>query len=148
MKRMLKNTKYEPQGDLTSEEVLAEVEKWDNPRLQGHKSFEYGNTIIERHSIQSMINDYIRWFNQSVDDCGDGYDQWDTDDVMHILYNDGHMETIGPDWHDGNKKIKTDGINSIILYGSWGDAVAGPCIKWENNTYYDDIIDIRPDFDI
>ena len=148
MKRVYKNYEFKPEGEYRSEDILEMIEDWASTRTQRFKKFEYGNLYLEKHSVQSLIDDYIKWFNRSVDDCGDGYDQWDSDDMMHILYNNGHIETIGYGWHDEDKKIKTDGINSIILSGGWGVAFAGPCITFEDATVYDDIIDIRVDFNI
>lgn len=144
-------------------ELDAKLEKFMEGRVKKFKKFEDDRwTYIERHSIQSLYNDYIKWFNKSVDDSGDGFDSWDPDDMMHILYKNGKIRTINPQWDDGTKKISIDNIDSIIINGGWGTAVAGPHIRLYNyreevdyGKYgyrsvaqrYNDDDDIRADFD-
>ena len=65
---------------------------------------------------------------------------------MDILYKNGTTRTINPDWDEGTKLIRTDGIDSIIVNGGWGTAFAGPSIVIEDYTVYDDIPDIRVNF--
>ena len=67
---------------------------------------------------------------------------------MVILYKNGKTREVSPEFDDGDKLISTDRIDSIILDGSWGTAFAGPHITFRDETTYDDIIDIRADFDI
>ena len=65
---------------------------------------------------------------------------------MSILYKNGDIRTINPLFDEGNKRIKTEGIDSIILDGSWGTACAGPNLVAEDYTVYEDIPDIRIEF--
>lgn len=103
--------------------------------------------MIEKHSVDSLIRNYIKYFNRNVAEEGDGFAaDWDEDDWMSILYNNGTVREINPVTDDGTKKIRTDGINSIIVDGSWGTAVAGPCLLAEDYTVYEDIPDIRITF--
>jgi len=130
--------------DPTPEEMEAELEQHFaelNKRLEAFMSgrvnklrkFEDGKyTYIERHSIQSMWNDYIKWFNNDVRDFQDGFQSWDSDDVMTILYKNGKTIRIAPDSWPENKRIPVDGIDSIILDGGWGTAVAGPHVELIN----------------
>ena len=145
-------------------ELNAKLDKFMEGRIKKFRKFEDGQWIyIERHSIQDMYNDYIKWFNKSVSDSGDGFECWDPDDCMNILYKDGKIRTIDPQWDDGTKKISVDNIDSIILNGGWGTAVAGPHIKLYNyrevvdygkwgyksvEQRYNDDDDIRAEFDV
>ena len=114
-------------------ELDAKLEKFMEGRIRKMRKFEDGQwTYIERHSIQQMWNDYIKWFNKSIDDSGDGFESWDPDDTMHILYKNGKIRTLNPQWDDGTKKISVDNIDSIILDGGWGTAVAGPHVRLYN----------------
>lgn len=135
-------------ASIESESLLNEVQNWArNWRTSRFRKFEKSNLYLEHHSIQSLINNYIKYFNQNVSDYGDGFaTDWDPDDTMDILYKNGTLRTVSPDWDDGTKKIKVDGIDSIILNGGWGTAFAGPSIMFEDYTVYDDIPDIRVEF--
>ena len=143
-------------------EVDAKLDAFMQGRINKMRRFELeGFNYIERHSVNDMINSYIRWFNEGVRDYKDGFYQWDPDDYMSILYNDGRIIHVDVNGWDGDKKIKTDGINSIIVDGGWGTAVAGPSIelynyrevvpygKWgykDVKSRYYDSDDIRADF--
>ena len=108
-------------------------------RIKKLRKFEDGNyTYIERHSVQGMWNDYIKWFNKDVQDFGDGFQSWDSDDTMYILYKNGKTITGSYDSWPEDKKIPVDGIDSIILDGGWGTAIAGPHVKLEN---YREVVD-------
>lgn len=133
-----------------SELLLDQVNKFiDNPRVRKFKKFEKGLLLLEKHSIQDLINNSIRYFNQNVDEYGDGFaTDWDPDDWMSILYKNGKILEVNPECNDGTKKISTDNIDSIILDGSWGTAFAGPHIEAEDYTVYEDIPDIRIQFSI
>lgn len=140
---------------------LSELTKGD--RLKGHRKFEEGYNYIERHSVQSLINDYIRWWNREISEGGNGLDVWDRDDTMYILYKDGKVRTISEQDDDGTRKISVDNIDSIIIDGSWGYAYAGPHVRIYNyreaveygkwgykdvaQRYNDDNV-VRLDFDI
>lgn len=130
-----------------SQSLLEEVERWAQGRVHRFKKFEKDNLYLEHHSIQSLINNYVKYFNRNVAEEGDGFAaDWDPDDVMHILYKNGKIRTISPDWDEGIRKISTDAVDSIIVDGSWGTAFAGPSIVFRDETVYDDIVDIRVDF--
>jgi len=117
---------------------------------RGQRKFsklELDGIYLERHSIQSLINNYIRYFNRNVSDYGNGFEaDWDPDDWMHILYKNGRVRTINPEEDEGTRKISVDNIDSIILDGSWGTAFAGPSITVEDYTVYEDIPDFRIEF--
>lgn len=131
-----------------SASILDEVKNWArNWRTSRFRKFEKDNLYLEHHSIQSLINNYVKYFNRNVAEYGDGFaTDWDPDDTMTILYKDGSTREINPQWDEGVKKIKIDGIDSIIVNGGWGTAFAGPSITFEDYTVYDDIPDIRVTF--
>lgn len=140
MKRYVKSSS-------SSEEILEKVNNFLKGRTKGFKKFEENNTYIEKHSINSLIHDYITYFNRNVDEYGDGFaSDWDEDDWMRILYKNGKIREINPQVEEGNRKISTQGIDSIIIDGSWGTAFAGPSVVAEDYTVYDDIPDIRLTF--
>lgn len=144
MKRYIKSSTESERAEL-----IAELEKFAHTPVKGFRKFEKDGIYFEKHSIQSMIKNYIRWYNENVREHGDGYaTDWDPDDRMVILYKNGKMREIWPESDEGNKLVSLDGIDSIILDGSWGTAFAGPHITFRDETVYDDIIDIRADFDI
>lgn len=134
--------------NIDSSDVLLEVQAWaNNHRIKRFKKFEKYGIYLEQHSIEDLIRSYIKYFNQNIREGENGFaSDWDDDDTMDILYKDGHVRTINPQWDDGTKKISIDNIDSIILNGGWGTAFAGPSITFEDYTVYDDIIDIRPEF--
>ena len=142
-------TKKPVTASESSTELLDRVNAFIQGRTKGFKKFEEGNLYIEKHSVDSLIRNYIKYFNRNVTEEGNGFaSDWDEDDWMSILYNNGTVREINPVTDDGTKKIRTDGINSIIVDGSWGTAVAGPCLLAEDYTVYDDIPDIRITFNI
>lgn len=141
MKRLVYATEEE------SSDLEKRVQAFLDKRVTKWRAFDEGNLHIEKHSIQNMIHDYIRYFNQNVQEYGDGFaTDWDSDDWMTILYKDGTIRTVNPDCDEGNKKIKIDGIDSIIVDGSWGTACAGPNLVANDYTVYEDIPDIRVEF--
>ena len=169
MKRYIKSTEENLTPEQMEEELAQhfaelnkELEEFMSGRIKKLRKFEDGKyTYIERHSIQGMYNDYIKWFNKDVQDYKDGFQSWDTDDTMYILYKNGKTVTISYDSWPEDKKIPVDGIDSIILDGGWGTAVAGPHVELVNyrelvdygkwgykdieQRYYDDD-DIRAEF--
>ena len=143
MKRYVRSSDTSVEGKSLEERVQNFIDK----RVTKFSKFEEGNLYIEKHSLQSLINNYIRYFNQNVAEYGDGFAaDWDDDDTMQILYKDGKIRTVNPLFDEGNKKIKVDGIDSIILDGSWGTACAGPHLVAEDYTVYEDIPDVRIEF--
>lgn len=143
---------YDRESELLndSDRLLEEIRIWASTPTRKFKKFELGQTVyLEKHSIQDMINGYIRYFNENVRDYGYGFEtDWDSDDWMDILYKNGKIRTINPDCDDGKKRISVDGIDSIILNGGWGTAFAGPSIKFEDYTQYEGLPDIRVEFDV
>lgn len=97
---------------------------------------------IEHRSLEDFIHWDIRYFNQNVKEYGNGFEtDWDDDAVMHILYKDGKIRTVSIQDDDGTKRIKTDGIDSIIYDSGWGTAYAGPHVQIYN---YREAVDYRP----
>lgn len=136
------------ESNKSSDAILEEVERWAAGRTKGFRKFDKYGVYLEKHSIEDLIKNYIKYFNQNVRDYGDGFaTDWDSDDTMDILYKNGKIRTINPDFDEGTKRISIDGIDSIIVNGGWGTAFAGPSIVFEDYTVYDDIVDIRPEFD-
>lgn len=130
------------------EPLVDQVQRFIETRNHRFNKFEYDNLYIEKHSLQSLYDDYIKYFNHNVTDYGNGFaTDWDDDDWMSILYKDGTIRQVNPETDEGTKKIKTDGIDSIIVDGSWGTACAGPHLIAEDYTVYEDIPDIRIEFD-
>ena len=150
IKHLYDMQKEEKSGSITSEDVLDEVLAWiANYRTRGFSKFEKYGVYLEKHSIQHLINSYIKYFNQNVRETGNGFSSdWDDDDWMSILYKNGTIREINPETDEGSKRISIDNIDSIILDGSWGTAFAGLHITAEDYTIYDDIVDIRIEFDI
>ena len=148
VKKLYLDSVQEEIESKTSGDILEEVKAWaDNYRIKGYDKFEKYGLYIEKHSIQDLLSNYVKYFNRNVSDYGDGFAaDWDDDDWMAIRYRDGKIREINPQSDDGKRKISVDNIDSIILTGSWGVAVAGPNIDWEDYTVYDDIVDIRPEF--
>lgn len=148
IKNLYEQMKKDEEDAKTSDEILDEVKAWAaNHRIKRFQKFEKYGIYLEKHSVEDMIKDYIRWFNQNIREGGNGFDSdWDSDDTMDILYKNGKIRTINPEFDEGTKRISVDGIDSIILNGGWGTAFAGPSITFEDYTVYCDIIDIRPEF--
>ena len=143
MKRMIRAAEEQ----VDRKQILEELQRFAQGRTTGFKKFEKYGLYFEKHSIQSMIHNYIRWYNQNVKEYGDGYaTDWDPDDRMVILYKNGRTREIWPEVDEGNKLVPTEGIDSIILDGSWGTAFAGPHITFRDETTYDDLLDFRADF--
>lgn len=124
-------------------------------------TFEFENTYIEKHTVEDITKDYIQPFNDDLKAYSDGFEYWDTDQVVHIKYKNGTQEYISPGEYDGTKRIKTTGIDSVIVSGGWGYAVAGKNIEVYNlrrttdygkygyknlKQRYNDDNDIRVDF--
>ena len=134
---------------IDSTELLDKVNAFLQGRTKGFKKFQEGNLYIEKHSIESLIRNYIKYFNRNIDEEGDGFAaDWDDDDWMQILYKNGRIREVNPQVDEGNKKISIDGIDSIIVDGSWGTAFAGPHVQAEDYTVYEDIPDIRLTFSV
>lgn len=131
----------------TTDNLIDEVILWASKPVRGFSKFEKDGLLLEHHSINSLYNNYIKYFNRNVREEGNGFaSDWDSDDFMYILYKNGSVREINPDADEGTKAIKTDGIDSIIVDGGWGTAFAGPSITFEDYTVYDDIPDIRVEF--
>lgn len=146
MKRYIQSTEENLTPEQMEEELsqhFAEVNKkldaFMSGRIRKFRKFEDGQfAYIERHTIQGIWNDYIKWFNQDVKDYGDGFQSWDPDGMMHILYKNGKQITISPDFWPEDKRIPVDGIDSIIYDAGWGTAVAGPHVELVN---YREVVD-------
>lgn len=123
--------------------------------------FELEDTYIEKHTVKDITKDYIEPYNDELKRSGNGFEYWDTDQVVHIKYKNGTQEYISPGEYDGTKRIKTTGIDSVIVSGGWGYAVAGKNIEVYNlrktadygkygyknlKQRYNDDNDIRVDF--
>lgn len=80
---------------------------------------------IEKHTVKDLINLYINDFNSNVDYYGDGFEYYDEDMTINILYRNGKTIYVSPQWWDGSKKIPISGIDTIVIDSGWGDAVAG-----------------------
>lgn len=127
--------------------ILTLLQEFASRPVRNFVKFEKYGLYFEHHSIESMIKNYIRWYNNNVREYGDGYaTDWDPDDHMVILYKNGKIREIWPEVDEGNKLVPIDNIDSIILDGSWGTAFAGKHIGFRDETVYDDILDIRADF--
>ena len=127
--------------------IIAELEQFAKGRLKGHRIFDKYGLYFLKYSIEGMIREYVRYYNQNVRECGDGYaTDWDPDDRLLILYKNGKIREVCTEWDEGNKLISIDGIDSMLLDASWGTAFAGPSITFRDETVYDDILDIRADF--
>jgi hypothetical protein len=129
------------------EDILNDLEQLAHSRIKGFKKYEKAGLYFEKHSLQSLWNSYLKYYNQNVAEYGDGYAaDWQDDLKITILYKDGKIRELSPEWDEGNKKVSPDNIDSIIVDGSWGTAFAGPSITFRDETVYDDLIDIRADF--
>lgn len=92
---------------------------------------EYDTYQIEHYSLKELKSTYVDDFNDNIK-RGYGLTYYDTDQVMNILYKDGSQVRVDTDW-DETKKIKTTGIDSIIVESGWGSAVAGKHIRMYDN---------------
>lgn len=148
IKNLYEQMKKDEEDSKTSEDILEEVREWaSNYRTKRFQKFEKYGIYLEKHSIEDFIRSYIKYFNQNIHEGGNGFDSdWDSDDTMDILYKNGKVRTINPEFDEGTKRISIDNIDSIILNGGWGTAFGGPSIDFEDYTVYDDVIDIRPEF--
>lgn len=127
--------------DLTDEEMEAELsshfadlnsklDKFQAGKLHRFKRYEDEHINIERMSLDEMIRNYVKYFNINVRESGYGFEtDWDDDDWLYILYKDGTQRTVNPSVDDGTKRIKINGIDSMIVDGSWGSAYAGPHVQ-------------------
>ena len=116
---------------------------------------------IEKTSIKDLKWQYIDEYNKNVKDYGNGFEYFDPDAMVSILYSDGGFLNTGD--LDGTKKIPTSNIRGIIVDSGWGTAIAGKNIELYNyreqvnygkygyksvKDRYDDFNDIRADFDV
>ena len=120
-----------------------------------------GFVQMEKHNVKDIVKTYIDDFNENVDRFGDGFEYYDPDQTISILYRNGKQISVSVDWWDGKKKIPTANIDSVIVDGGWGTAVAGKNVKLVNyreetgygrygyrnvKARYDDWDDIRAEF--
>lgn len=120
-----------------------------------------GFVQMEKHNVKDIVKTYIDDFNDNVEKYGDGFEYYDPDQTISILYRNGKQVYIGVDWWDGKKKIPTANIDSVIVDGGWGTAVAGKNVQLVNyreatdygrygyrnvRARYDDWDDIRAEF--
>lgn len=85
---------------------------------------------IERYKMKDMMFD-IKTLNSDIDN-GYGFQFYDPDQVIHILYRNGKTLRVDTDWDD-TKKIPTSNIDSVIVESGWGIAVAGNKIRLYDN---------------
>lgn len=146
MKKYIRSQEAISSEDMRSQ-MLSELQKLADSRIKGFKKYEKNGLYFEKHSLQSLWNSYLKYYNQNVAEYGDGYAaDWEDDLKITILYKDGKLRELGPEFDEGTKKVSPDNIDSIIVDGSWGTAFAGPSITFRDETVYDDNIDIRADF--
>ena len=147
MKRLLASEQTGRYSEEERQAILDELNAFAHGRVAKFKKFEKYGLYFEKHSIENIIREYIRWFNESVRDYGSGFaSDWDSDTVIIIRYKNGKIRYISENDEDGSRRISTDGIDSVIVDGSWGTAFAGPGIVFRDETCYDDLLDIRADF--
>lgn len=116
---------------------------------------------IEKYSVQNIIETYIKPFNDDLKSYGDGFEYFDSNQAISILYKDGKVLLINPDTWNGAQRIPTSNIDSVIVENDWGIAIAGKNVRlyntreaWEYGKYgyrdikarYNDANDIRADF--
>lgn len=82
-------------------------------------------THLEKESLKSLKEDYINEYNNNVVNYKNGYEFYDSDQTIDILYKNGTQVRIAPGDYDGSKKVKTTGIDSIIVNSGWGTAFGG-----------------------
>ena len=128
-------------------QMLSELQELSDSRIKGFRKYDKNGLYFEKHSLQSLWNNYLKYYNRNVAEYGDGYQaDWEDDLRITILYKDGKLRELSPECDDGDKKVSPDSIDSIIVDGGWGTAFAGPSITFRDETVYDDNIDIRADF--
>lgn len=88
---------------------------------------------LEKYTLKYAKRYFLDKYNDNLKDYGDGFEgEWDEDDSVSILYKDGTTRNLLAGASDGTKKVKTTGIDSIIINGSWGDAYAGKNVTFYN----------------
>ena len=80
---------------------------------------------IERYTVKELASNYLKEFNANVENYGDGFTYWDSDDVVYVAYKNGTGIILDANEWDGSKKIPLTGIDTIIVNGGWGYGVAG-----------------------
>ena len=118
-------------------------------------------SFIYKDTLKTLIEDYIKPLNDDLAQRGDIFAFYDEDQTISILYKDGTQRYIGVGWWDSDKRIPTSNIDSIIIDGSWGTAIAGKNVRLYNyreevdygrygyrnvKARYDDWDSIRADF--
>lgn len=119
------------------------------------------DTHIERLTKKEIVDTYIKTLNDNLKRDGDIFSEYDEDQMMAIMYNDGKVIHVDPQNWDSSKRIPTVGINSVIVDSGWGSAFAGKNVEVFNmretvnygkygykdvkDRYYDED-DIRLDF--
>lgn len=153
-------------------EMQAEFEKINNaleeflehnPKNKSLDDIDGDLPHIEKASITELKKNYINEYNNNVKDFGNGFEYYDEDQSISVLYKDGNVLTVLPGLSDETQRIPTSNIDSIIIDSSWGTAVAGKHIKLENyretvgdgkygyksvKERYDDFNDIRAEFTV
>ena len=134
-----------------------------NPKNKSLDEFDADLPHIEKDSIANLKKNYIDEYNSNVKNFGNGFEYYDEDQSIAILYKDGNVVNVLPGISDGSQRIATSNIDSIIIDSGWGTAVAGKHIKLENyretvgygkygydsvKQRYDDFNDIRADFTV
>lgn len=119
------------------------------------------DTHIERLTKKEIVDTYIKTLNDNLKRDGDIFSEYDPDQTMAIMYDDGNVVFVDPQNWDDSKKIPTTHIHSVIVDAGWGSAFAGSQVeiynmresvkygKWGytdvKDRYYDED-DIRLDF--
>lgn len=136
MKRYIRSdeslTDEQMEDELSSHfaELNSKLDKFQSGKLHKFQRYDDEHSHIERMSIDEMIRNYVKWFNINVKEYGYGFESdWDDDDWLYILYKDGTQRTVNPAVDDGTKRIKIDGIDSMIIDGGWGSGYAGPHVQ-------------------
>lgn len=131
--------------ELTDEQMEAEMEAEfkqinktlddflnHNPKNKSLDDFDTDLSHIEKSTIKDLKRSYIDEYNKNVEYYGDGFEFYDPDQSMVVLYKDGSAMHILPGMSDGSKKIPTTGIDTIIIDSGWGSAVAGKHVELVN----------------
>lgn len=132
-----------------------------NSKNKSLDEFDSDLPHIEKASVAELKKTYIDEYNNNVKNYGNGFEYYDEDQFIAVLYKDGTVINASPGMSDGTQKIPTRNIDSIIIDSGWGTAVAGKHIKLENyretvgygkygykdiKKRYNDYNDIRADF--